>query len=238
MTGRRTVAVAGTHGKTTTTSMVTAILQHAGQDPSFVIGGEISEVGSNAHHGSGEHFVVEADESDRSFLLYRPYVAIVTNIDADHLNTYGDLDGLKDGLPGVQPADRAGRLPGDLRRRRGRPVAGAAGPRGRRDRLHLRRGGRRRPADDRDRLVRERRALPGLVRGRGRWARSPCGYRGGTSGLNSRGRGAHHAEAGRAARVHCGGSGRRSRACGAGSSSRAPSTGCGSTTSTPTTRRR
>lgn len=96
MAGRRTIAVAGTHGKTTTTSMVTAILQHAGQDPSFVIGGEISEVGSNAHHGSGEHFVVEADESDRSFLLYRPYVAIVTNIDADHLNTYGDISTLRD----------------------------------------------------------------------------------------------------------------------------------------------
>jgi UDP-N-acetylmuramate--alanine ligase len=95
MTGRRTVAVAGTHGKTTTTSMLTAILQHAGQDPSFVIGGEISEVGSNAHHGSGEHFVVEADESDRSFLLYRPFVSIVTNIDADHLNTYGDIEGLR-----------------------------------------------------------------------------------------------------------------------------------------------
>ncbi len=94
MTGRRAIAIAGTHGKTTTTSMTTLILQHAGLDPSFVIGGEISEVGSNAHHGSGEHFVVEADESDRSFLLYRPFVALVTNIDADHLNTYGDLAGL------------------------------------------------------------------------------------------------------------------------------------------------
>jgi UDP-N-acetylmuramate--alanine ligase len=95
MTGRQTIAVAGTHGKTTTTSMATLILQHAGQDPSFVIGGEISEVGSNAHHGSGRYFVAEADESDRSFLLYRPYVAIITNIDADHLNTYGDLAGLE-----------------------------------------------------------------------------------------------------------------------------------------------
>jgi UDP-N-acetylmuramate--alanine ligase len=94
MAGRRTIAVAGTHGKTTTTSMVTSILQHCGLDPSFVIGGEISEVGSNAHHGTGEHFVAEADESDRSFLHYHPYAAIVTNIDADHLNTYGDLDGL------------------------------------------------------------------------------------------------------------------------------------------------
>src|SRR6266542_3807229 len=93
MAGRRTIAIAGTHGKTTTTSMATLILQHAGLDPSFVIGGEISEVGSNAHHGTGEYFVAEADESDRSFLLYRPHVAIVTNIDADHLNTYGDVAG-------------------------------------------------------------------------------------------------------------------------------------------------
>ncbi len=72
MTGRRAIAVAGTHGKTTTTSMITSILQHAGLDPSFVIGGEISEVGSNGHHGTGEYFVAEADERDRSFLLYRP----------------------------------------------------------------------------------------------------------------------------------------------------------------------
>lgn len=96
MVGRRTIAVAGTHGKTTTTSMVTSILQHCGLDPSFVIGGEISEVGSNAHHGTGEHFVAEADESDRSFLHYRPYVAIVTNIDADHLNAYRGLSDLED----------------------------------------------------------------------------------------------------------------------------------------------
>jgi len=96
MTNRRGIAIAGTHGKTTTTSMTTVILQHAGLDPSFVIGGEISEVGSNAHHGSGEYFVIEADEHDRSFLLYRPHVALVTNIDADHLNTFGDLEGLAD----------------------------------------------------------------------------------------------------------------------------------------------
>ncbi|QLQ37022.1 UDP-N-acetylmuramate--L-alanine ligase [Micromonospora robiginosa] len=95
MTGRRTVAVAGTHGKTSTTSMITMVLQQAGTDPSFVIGGEISEVGSGAHHGTGEHFVVEADESDRSFLIYRPYVSIVTNVEADHLNTYGDLANLE-----------------------------------------------------------------------------------------------------------------------------------------------
>jgi UDP-N-acetylmuramate--alanine ligase len=96
MNDRRAIAVAGTHGKTTTTSMLTVILQHAGLDPSFVIGGEISEAGSNGHHGGGEYFVAEADESDRSFLLYRPHVGVVTNIDADHLNTYGDLAGLED----------------------------------------------------------------------------------------------------------------------------------------------
>ncbi|GIJ25306.1 UDP-N-acetylmuramate--L-alanine ligase [Micromonospora qiuiae] len=95
MTGRRTVAVTGTHGKTTTTSMVTKVLQQAGMDPSFVIGGEISEVGSGGHHGTGEFFVVEADESDRSFLIYRPFVSIITNIEADHLNTYGDLANLE-----------------------------------------------------------------------------------------------------------------------------------------------
>ncbi|WP_189169384.1 UDP-N-acetylmuramate--L-alanine ligase [Pilimelia anulata] len=98
MTGRRTIAVAGTHGKTTTTSITTLILQHAGADPSFVIGGEISAAASNAHHGSGDLFVAEADESDRSFLLYRPHVAIVTNIEPDHLNTYGDLAGLEAGF--------------------------------------------------------------------------------------------------------------------------------------------
>jgi UDP-N-acetylmuramate--alanine ligase len=94
MVGRRAVAVAGTHGKTTTTSMLTFILQQAGLDPSFVIGGEIAESAGGAHHGTGEYFVAEADEADRSFLRYRPYAGIITNIDADHLNTYGDLAGL------------------------------------------------------------------------------------------------------------------------------------------------
>ena len=98
MTNRRTIAVAGTHGKTTTTSIMTVILQHAGQDPSFVIGGEISEAGSNGHHGTGPHFVAEADESDKSFLIYRPYVSIITNIEGDHLNNWIDLDGLKAGF--------------------------------------------------------------------------------------------------------------------------------------------
>ncbi|MFI7543185.1 UDP-N-acetylmuramate--L-alanine ligase [Actinoplanes sp. NPDC049599] len=98
MTGRRTITVAGTHGKTTTTSIMTVILQHAGEDPSFVIGGEISAAGSNGHHGSGSYFVAEADESDKSFLIYRPHVAIITNIEGDHLNNWGDLAGLKAGF--------------------------------------------------------------------------------------------------------------------------------------------
>jgi len=98
MTGRQAIAVAGTHGKTTTTSIMTVILQHAGQDPSFVIGGEISEAASGGHHGTGPHFVAEADEHDKSFLIYRPHVAIITNIEGDHLNNWGDLDGLKAGF--------------------------------------------------------------------------------------------------------------------------------------------
>ncbi|MEU4161915.1 UDP-N-acetylmuramate--L-alanine ligase [Actinoplanes sp. NPDC026670] len=98
MTDRQTIAVAGTHGKTTTTSIMTVILQHAGQDPSFVIGGEMSAAGSNGHHGTGPHFVAEADEHDRTFLIYRPHVAIITNIEGDHLNNWGDLETLKAGF--------------------------------------------------------------------------------------------------------------------------------------------
>jgi UDP-N-acetylmuramate--alanine ligase len=89
MQGRRVVAVAGTHGKTTTTSMLTVALQHCGADPSFAIGGELNESGSNAHDGTGELFVAEADESDGAFLVYSPHVALVTNVEADHLDNYG-----------------------------------------------------------------------------------------------------------------------------------------------------
>jgi UDP-N-acetylmuramate--alanine ligase len=89
MAGRRAVAVAGTHGKTTTTSMLTVALQHCGADPSFAIGGSLNESGANAHDGTGDVFVAEADESDGSFLLYTPHAAIVTNVEADHLDHYG-----------------------------------------------------------------------------------------------------------------------------------------------------
>ena len=91
MAGRRSVAVAGTHGKTSTTSMLTVALQACGVDPSFAIGGDLNESGSNAHAGEGDIFVAEADESDRSFLLLAPFAAIVTNVEADHLDNYGDL---------------------------------------------------------------------------------------------------------------------------------------------------
>jgi UDP-N-acetylmuramate--alanine ligase len=89
MQGRRVVAVAGTHGKTTTTSLLTVALQHCAADPSFAIGGEINESGANAHDGSGELFVAEADESDGAFLVYSPFAALVTNVEADHLDNYG-----------------------------------------------------------------------------------------------------------------------------------------------------
>jgi UDP-N-acetylmuramate--alanine ligase len=87
----RRVAVAGANGKTTTTSMLVIALQAAGLDPSFASGGEVAQLGTNAALGSGPAFVVEADESDGSFLAYRPHVAVVTNVQADHLDFYGSL---------------------------------------------------------------------------------------------------------------------------------------------------
>jgi UDP-N-acetylmuramate--alanine ligase len=92
MTGRRGIAVAGTAGKTTTTSMLTVAIQACGGDPSYAIGGDLNEPGSNAHYGSGDFFVAEADESDRSFLLLQPEAAVVTNVEADHLDNYGSVD--------------------------------------------------------------------------------------------------------------------------------------------------
>ena len=83
------IAIAGTHGKTTTTSLVTSVLAEAGVDPTFVIGGKLNAAGANSRLGSGEYIVVEADESDASFLNLMPIMAVVTNIDADHMDTYG-----------------------------------------------------------------------------------------------------------------------------------------------------
>ncbi|MGH3442311.1 MAG: UDP-N-acetylmuramate--L-alanine ligase, partial [Nitriliruptorales bacterium] len=92
MEGARAVLVAGTHGKTTTTSMLVVALQAAGADPSFAIGGALNEAGSNAHAGGGDLFVAEADESDRSFLSYRPDLAIVTNVGLDHTDAFSGID--------------------------------------------------------------------------------------------------------------------------------------------------
>ncbi len=91
----RVVAVAGTHGKTTTTTLVTHVLVQAGLDPTGVVGGEVVGWGGNLRPGESDIFVVEADEYDRSFLTLRPGVAVITNMEADHLDTYGDLQGVR-----------------------------------------------------------------------------------------------------------------------------------------------
>ncbi len=93
---RQGIAIAGTHGKTTTTSLVTSVLAKGGYDPTFVIGGRLNSSGANARLGTGEFIVAEADESDASFLFLSPILAVVTNIDADHMETYGhDFNKLK-----------------------------------------------------------------------------------------------------------------------------------------------
>lgn len=91
------IAVAGTHGKTTTTSLVASVLAEGNLDPTFVVGGKVNSAGTNARLGAGRYIVVEADESDASFLHLTPTIAVVTNIDADHMSTYdGDFEKLKD----------------------------------------------------------------------------------------------------------------------------------------------
>lgn len=93
------IAVAGTHGKTTTTSLIASVMAEAGLDPTFVIGGKLNSADTNARLGGGEYIVVEADESDASFLHLQPVVAVITNIDADHMATYGgDFEKLKSGF--------------------------------------------------------------------------------------------------------------------------------------------
>ena len=98
------IAVAGAHGKTTTTSMIALLLERAGLDPTAVIGGRLSAFGSNARLGRGQYIVVEADESDRSFLKLTPAIAVITNIDREHLEAYGSFDGIVDAFR--QFADR------------------------------------------------------------------------------------------------------------------------------------
>lgn len=92
----RTLAVAGTHGKTTTSSMLATTLLEMGEDPTFLIGGEINEIGANARCGDGDYYVVEADESDGSFLYLSPYLSIITNMESDHLDHYGSFEAIVD----------------------------------------------------------------------------------------------------------------------------------------------
>ena len=98
MEGAASIAVAGTHGKTTTTGMIASIFQAAGADPTVLIGGDLPALGGNAHVGHSPFFVAEACEAFRSFLELRPLIAVVTNIEADHLDTYGSLNGVVDGF--------------------------------------------------------------------------------------------------------------------------------------------
>ncbi len=94
MEGKQVIAVAGSHGKTTTTSLIAFMLSRAQLSPTFMLGGESIDLGGNARPGDGDHFVVEADEYDRAFLNYRPHIAVVTNIEADHLDIYGSFEEL------------------------------------------------------------------------------------------------------------------------------------------------
>ncbi len=98
MAGSRGVAVAGTHGKTTTTSMLTIAAQHCGVDPSFAIGSELNDSGANAHQGAGDLFIVEADESDGSFLQLPAEVGVVTNVEPDHLDHWGTFEAIEAGF--------------------------------------------------------------------------------------------------------------------------------------------
>ena len=107
--GHRAVAVAGTHGKTTTTSMIAVILERAGLDPSYLIGGDLNESGSGARSGAGDLFVFEADESDGSFLLARPAIGVITNVEVDHVDFYpGGRDEIEAAF--VAFAERCGRV--------------------------------------------------------------------------------------------------------------------------------
>ena len=96
MRRKRGIAIAGTHGKTTTTSMAAVMMEFCGLEPTYLIGGELNDIGSGAKYGAGEFLVAEADESDASLLKYAPEIAVVTNIEADHLDFYGSLDEIKD----------------------------------------------------------------------------------------------------------------------------------------------
>src|SRR5690606_19422968 len=108
MAGKTGVAIAGTHGKTTTTSMLTVALQKAGADPSYCVGGRLVTTGLGADEGGGEVFVAEAGESDGSFLMLAPAIAVITNVEADHLDNYGHPQAVQDGF--ARFTERVGRV--------------------------------------------------------------------------------------------------------------------------------
>ena len=144
--------------------MLTVALQACGADPSFAVGGELAKHGTNAHHGTGDVFVAEADESDGSFLVYRPEVAIVTNVQPDHLDFYGTFAAVQDAYAALRPQRPARRPAGRLRRRRGVACPGRRGPRRGHPRAHLRLRARRRRAPGGGRRFRPDRAGPGCTR--------------------------------------------------------------------------
>ena len=147
MGDRRPVAVAGANGKTTTTSLLTVALQGCGLDPSFAVGGELAKHGTNAHDGSDDIFVVEADESDGSFVVYHPEVAIVTNVQPDHLDFYLNFKVVAGRLRRLRRHDPPRWAARHLRRRRRCPRPRRARPVPRHPGRHLRlRPGRRRRA--------------------------------------------------------------------------------------------
>ncbi len=138
MLGRQGIAIAGTHGKTTTTSMITTVLLHCGADPSYVIGGILAETGLGAAQGGGDAIVVEADESDGSFLMLAPAAAVVTSVEADHLDNYGTLAAIEAAFADFRRQDQRRRPAAGLRRRSRCQGAGRRGT-ARRDSADLRR---------------------------------------------------------------------------------------------------
>ncbi len=216
------VAIAGSHGKTTTTSLAATVLRHAGLDPTVVVGGKVNALGSNARLGLGDLFVAEADESDGSFLRLNPTVAIVTNIDAEHLDHYGTHEKVKDAF--VQFANQVPfyGLVRDVHRspaRAGDPAARRPAPRdlrhlapGRLPRVErsLRRGG-----DALHRVAQGRvaRRVHGAHAGRAQRAKRHGGARGGRRARGAAQRGARSdgAVPRRAASLHRSSASRRSR---------------------------
>ena len=152
------IAIAGTHGKTTTTSMVAAVLGAGGFDPTVVVGGRVHGLGTNARLGQGEFLVAEADESDGSFLKLSPTIAVVTTVDAEHLDHYADLDAIRAAFLAVRQQGAVLRRGGPVPRRAEHP---ADDPRDREARGHLRARVRRRSHRAAARVLRHELAVRG-----------------------------------------------------------------------------